>query len=51
MFFSSRKSHSDVAIHGRSDTDEDGAFFHDFAFLFAVVSIPAAGGDDDDDDD
>lgn len=39
MFFTSCKSHSHVAIHGRSDTDEDGAFFHDFAFLFAVVSI------------
>jgi len=53
MFFASRKSHSDVAIHGRSDTDENGTFFHDFAFLdFSLdVSIPAGGGDDDDDDD
>lgn len=36
MFFTSCKTHSDVAIHGRSDTDENGTFFHDFAFLFFV---------------
>lgn len=45
MFFASCKSHSDVAIHGRSDTDENGTFFHDFAFLFVVVSIATSGED------
>lgn len=48
MFFSSCKSHSDVAIHGRSDTDENGTFFHDFAFLFyflLLLVLCASGGE------